>query len=227
MILIQPFRYCLILIFLLISIIARSDSSSSDNQKIFDRNSYQELIEGLDYSEESPEPKRAGKKFGWEGAGPSAAIAIKFIGFAILGALLIFLIYQIATNWIIRSNKKIHDQLPSEYELQPDQHIDDVNLKKMLETALQKEEYREAVRLYFLIVLKELNRFDLIHWRREKTNRDYFNEIKINSLKKDFSKVARIFKKAWYGEAVVNNHSYSQYAMTSDELIKEIEEGRI
>ena len=110
--------------------------------------------------------------------------------------------------------------------MQPDQHIDEVDLKKMLETALKKEEYREAVRLYFLIVLKELNRFELINWRREKTNRDYFYEIKNSSLKNHFSEVARIFEKAWYGEAIVKRDSYSNYALIFDELIKEIEEGR-
>lgn len=222
-----PFRYFFSLFFSIVSTLAWADSSSDDAQKIFDRDSYHELTEELDYSEERPETKKTGKRFGWTGAGPSAALAIKIIGFGVLGALLIFIIYQIITNWIIRSNKKIHDQLPSKYELHPDQHIDEVDLKKMLETALKKEEYREAVRLYFLIVIKELNRFGLIHWQREKTNRDYFYEIKNSSLKKHFSEVARIFEKSWYGEALVNGNSYSDYALIFDELLKEIEEGRV
>jgi hypothetical protein len=61
-------------------------------------------------------------------------------------------------------------------------------------------DYRLAVRLGFLSVLKQLTDRGLLDWRPEKTNADYLAELPGGPLHTAFRQVARQFEYAWYGE---------------------------
>jgi len=61
-------------------------------------------------------------------------------------------------------------------------------------------DFRLAVRLGFLSVLKQLTDRGLLVWRPEKTNSDYLAELPTGPLHTAFRQVAQQFEYAWYGE---------------------------
>ncbi|GGE94437.1 DUF4129 domain-containing protein [Hymenobacter cavernae] len=74
-------------------------------------------------------------------------------------------------------------------------------------------DYRLAVRLGFLSVLKQLTDRGLLTWRPEKTNADYLAEVPAGPLHAAFGQVARQFEYAWYGELPL---TAAQYALARE-----------
>ena len=70
---------------------------------------------------------------------------------------------------------------------------------KMITEALGKKAYRLATRFHFLQILKLLSDSGWIHWKLEKTNRDYQYEIKDQDLNKCFKDLTRLYEAVWYG----------------------------
>lgn len=83
-------------------------------------------------------------------------------------------------------------------------------LETRLENALLNENFREAVRVYFTLILQELIQLEYIQWKREKTNHDYLLELKNTAAKNQFTQAARIFDIVWYGEYVLDKNRFGK-----------------
>ncbi|QIL75623.1 DUF4129 domain-containing protein [Hymenobacter sp. HDW8] len=82
--------------------------------------------------------------------------------------------------------------------------------------------YRLAVRLGFLSVLKQLTDLGLLDWRPEKTNADYIAEMPPNALRPAFITVARQFEYAWYGEWELSPAQYAEVRAAQVGLITKV-----
>jgi hypothetical protein len=83
-------------------------------------------------------------------------------------------------------------------------------LESRLENALNQEQYREAIRVYYTFVLQELIRLKLINWRLEKTNQQYINELKKAEFKSELIKCTRYFDIVWYGEYNIDKTKFNE-----------------
>tara|TARA_Y100000589_G_scaffold132495_1_gene126407 strand:+ start:73784 stop:74449 length:666 start_codon:yes stop_codon:yes gene_type:complete len=125
--------------------------------------------------------------------------------------LVLFLVYFVLTrifkfglfNIFSKKNKKTANQVILN-DWQEDIHA--INFDDKINQALKDQNYREAIRLRFLKVLKLLTDNDYIHWSIEKTNRDYLNEMSNKQLKEPFEKTVLIFDYVWYGEFDIETH---------------------
>jgi hypothetical protein len=98
-------------------------------------------------------------------------------------------------------------------EEDPDASLDDVDIhaidyERMIAEALEKKDYRLGVRLWFLRTLKLLSDKELLSWKIDKTNSDYFYELSGSSLQDDFGKVSFVYDYIWYGEFPVDDNLY-------------------
>ena len=129
----------------------------------------------------------------------------------ILAALFIFLVY-----WYIR-NKKPSDRAVNlkvvDLEWNPEV-ITKTELELRLEEALLNQNYREGVRIYFTFILKELNRNNWIHWKKEKTNHDYLLETLGKPNAHLFAECVRIYDLVWYGEYEIDEAVFEQIKPT-------------
>lgn len=73
------------------------------------------------------------------------------------------------------------------------------NIKKLIEQAVNKEDYRLAVRYHFLYLLQQLSEKGVIDYNSSKTDEDYLNEITGAEYKTHFKKLNRIYDFIWYG----------------------------
>ncbi|MCY7351710.1 MAG: DUF4129 domain-containing protein [Cytophagaceae bacterium] len=84
------------------------------------------------------------------------------------------------------------------YSLETD-NIHAIAFDEEIATARSREQFRLAVRLYYLKTLKTLTDQALIDWQPNKTNRAYVDELKPKTLRPDFERITAQFEYVWYG----------------------------
>lgn len=82
------------------------------------------------------------------------------------------------------------------------------DIKKLIEKAVAKENYRLAVRYHFLYVLQQLSRQELVIYDSAKTDEEYVEEIEDPALKTQFKRVNRIYDFVWYGNFETTAEDY-------------------
>ncbi len=84
------------------------------------------------------------------------------------------------------------------------------NMEQMLAQAVKIKAYREAVRLLYLLSLRQLDALELIHWRPWKTNRDYYYELLVAEHKQLFSTLQLSYEYIWYGQFKVEEERFNK-----------------
>jgi len=95
------------------------------------------------------------------------------------------------------------------HEFTIEENIHQLDLSALILQAEQSTNYRLAVRYLFLQFLKELTLRAIVEWNPEKTNLDYQREIKENTTKKRFQKLAYYYENIWYGERSIHANEYA------------------
>ncbi len=102
-------------------------------------------------------------------------------------------------------------QDPPQIELTEDEDIiQNQDIQQLINQALQNNNYRLAIRYYYLFVLKKLSDLEFIQWESQKTNTDYIKELKDTELTHQFKRITRLYDYIWYGSFEVNEKSYQQ-----------------
>ncbi len=99
-----------------------------------------------------------------------------------------------------------------------DEDINSIDFDKMIEEAVRTGMYRRAVRLNFLKALKLLSDKSLIDWEINKTNRDYFYELKSESIREGFKDITHIYEYVWYGNLELDSEKFSKVNMTFNQF---------
>jgi hypothetical protein len=170
--------------------------------KHFDQSKWREVIGETDYTqEEVPEFKPNLPSMPWAGT------AIKVIAWTIVIALILFLVYFLYQN--IKFTKKVRST--SGIGSYPGNEVEDIhemNIPEMLKQALAAKNFKLAVRLYYLSLLKNLHDAGLIHWEKDKTNRDYLGELfSKEAYYNDVRKLTRNYEEVWYGDRAMADES--------------------
>jgi hypothetical protein len=122
---------------------------------------------------------------------------------ALLWTIFIFILTAIPGNYLPKEEKTFSvDDF--------DDHIPESELDRFLREALQRNDFRLAIRIYYLMVIKELSQRKLISWRKEKTNFDYLMELREANQYKGFRDVTLIFERIWYGERAMDEHHFGE-----------------
>jgi len=132
---------------------------------------------------------------------PSYEYFWQYVILAAIGALVIWLLYKADFLGSLFSKKAEQD--PLAYQAIPE-NIHELNFNDLIDKAIQQQNYRLAVRLYYLKSLKQLTDKELINWQPTKTNRRYVDELEKTHLKSDFERLTSEFEYVWYGEFAVS-----------------------
>ena len=132
------------------------------------------------------------------------------IGGVIIFLLVIYFIFKAVMNdegsWVFgkSSDKNIIPVTDIE------KNLSITDFSKLTKEAEKNNEYRLAIRYYYLWLLKKLTHAEIIEYDVEKTNSDYQNEIISKDLKDDFSYTSYLYNYIWYGEFDVNEQQYDK-----------------
>jgi len=137
------------------------------------------------------------------------AIAAGVLAFFIIRAL------QKPRSKKIKKTTLLHDVSPVEIPLS--------ELDKALQAHLANKDYRSAVRILFLYVLKKLGEKELIAWKKEKTNYHYYHELTSKGLSEQFGTLATVYEWVWYGERYPDESAYQKIDTDFRAYLKKVE----
>ena len=80
------------------------------------------------------------------------------------------------------------------------ENIFEINFENEISKTIATGQYRLAVRLMFLRMLKNLSEKNIIQYKQDKTNLDYLMQVHPTSYYKDFFRLTRNFEYTWYGK---------------------------
>ena len=166
----------------------------------FDEKKWKDIVGETSYTEKKIEEKKESNSFTpaapiWSGS------ILKIIGFGLIFAIAITVLYFLVKNTF--ANEFISKDLKINDPLLFDNHIEEVSdqdIEALLKRALANTDFRAAVRLYYIRLLKHLHNTQFIAWKKDKTNRDYSYELSTTPLVGGFQKVTLAYEVIWYGE---------------------------
>lgn len=129
----------------------------------------------------------------------------------LLGGIVVFLLLKVIFGLDVKfwkkqpSNTKLSKKLIYE-----DEDIREVDLSLLLKRALEAQNYRLAIRYYYLQALKDLSRNKLIEYHKDKTNTEYVFELNNKDLKRNFSDLTYIYTYVWYGEFSLDKMNFAK-----------------
>ncbi|HMU47056.1 MAG TPA: hypothetical protein PKC72_11855 [Chitinophagaceae bacterium] len=83
-----------------------------------------------------------------------------------------------------------------------------IQYQREIDKAIKEGNYRLAVRLMFLELLKKMNERNIIQFKQDKTNFDYLMQLHSTGYYKQFFRVVRNYEYSWYGEFDVNREAF-------------------
>ncbi|MEM9681434.1 MAG: DUF4129 domain-containing protein [Bacteroidota bacterium] len=89
-------------------------------------------------------------------------------------------------------------------------NIHATDFRALIKTAEKGNNYRLAIRYYYLWLLKTLTNAEIIEYDAEKTNSDYYYEINKEAIKEEFSYTSYLYNYIWYGEFDINQEQFNK-----------------
>ena len=97
-----------------------------------------------------------------------------------------------------------------------------IQYQKEIDKALAQGNYRLAIRVQFLQLLRTLADKQLIQYKQEKTNLDYLMELSSKTWYPVFFRLTRHFEYSWYGHFEVGADAYRLIAAEFNQLQKQV-----
>ena len=138
--------------------------------------------------------------------------------------LAIFLGYIIYLLFVHTTLSEEGAKIEEENLEKPPIEIPKTELELMLEQALKEQNYRLAVRVYFIFILKELSKKQWIDWKKEKTNFTYLTEMRGKQYYNSFNHAVTVFEVVWYGKYNVSQEDYKEIEPRFKKLLTQLEQ---
>lgn len=148
---------------------------------------------------------------------------LRTISFIILILIVLALVFVVLRNIRLDSRVKKNNLLVQQVE-----DIDDIErleTDSLMTQALSARNYRLAIRLVYLDLLKDLHESKIINWKKDKTNLDYLSELSGESFAPEVRKITISYERIWYGEREATESNYlsiqQEYQAVSNQLNKQ------
>lgn len=97
-----------------------------------------------------------------------------------------------------------------------------IQYQQEIDKALAQGNYRLAVRIHFLRLLRNLSDKNMIQYKQEKTNLDYLMELSSKTWYTEFFRLTRHFEYSWYGQFDVVEDTYRVIANEFNQFEKKL-----
>lgn len=174
--------------------------------KKFDKKRWENLTKDLDYNEAVKKKEKEKEplslpKFNFN------PMVVKVVVVTLVIIALVFLLWKIFGNAKFLKNQKIKG---GEFSFLDDaeENLEESDLERFLRDALEKKQYKVAVRIYYLMSIKELMQQNFIVWKKNKTNFEYLTEMRERKEFEHFRSLTRAFEIVWYGDVEIEEKEF-------------------
>ena len=143
-----------------------------------------------------------------------------FLWIAIIAGFVTFLVLYLSNGnvGLFRKSRKIEEEEDS-----PDTNdIFAINYQREIDKAVGMSNYRLAVRLMFLRLLKNLSDNNIIQYKQDSTNFDYLLQLQPTRMYADFFKLTRNYEYSWYGQFEIDKEKFSVIKNDFDKFERKI-----
>jgi hypothetical protein len=126
--------------------------------------------------------------------------------FIAVGFLIYILLNEGGSGWF---SSKGHKKIETSEDI-TSENIQNADINALINRAENDEDYRLAIRYYYLLVLKTLTIKNHIKFEDDKTNADYLNDIKSKPFSSEFEYISYLYNYIWYGEFPLDVQQYTQ-----------------
>ena len=99
-------------------------------------------------------------------------------------------------------------EAPEMFFTEEEEIIKSKDIQELINKALEKKDFRLAIRYYYLLLLKNLTDVHLIEYEFDKTNSDYLKEITTEAINLNFEKATLLYDYIWYGNFSVSESDF-------------------
>lgn len=131
-------------------------------------------------------------------------------GYILLGIFVLALAFLIYYMFVNRQRDGAKVGAPIELEEMHPSEIPLSELERLLREALAKGDYRGAIRIYFIFIIRDLADKKWISWQKEKTNFHYLREMSGKNEYDDFNRSVSYFEIIWYGKREIDSAKFEQ-----------------
>jgi hypothetical protein len=188
---------------------------------------WKEAKEGLEYSEEIEKKDPVNEKdlqLNVPSGGIFSVGLGKILLFCLAGALIAVILILLIRSNMLKKNSAIKKKVFSIEEAEEDIHESD--LDHLLRISLEKKDYKTALRVYYLMVIRDLSEMEWISWKRDKTNREYLNEMRERNSFQSFRSITHAFEMVWYGDANVAEQDFKMLSPRFTGFLEELKKSR-
>lgn len=97
-----------------------------------------------------------------------------------------------------------------------------INYQKEIDKAAMQGNYRLAVRLMYLRLLKNMSEKNIIQYKQDKTNFDYLLQLHPAKHYNSFFRITRNYEYSWYGKFDVSEDAYRVISSEFDQFDREL-----
>ncbi len=136
----------------------------------------------------------------------ASAWVIQHLWVIVLVAAVVFLLLYLRGSLFVKAIVRPPKHAGEVATLHEDVAVEDI--PALIREAEARGEWRRALRLHYLFVLRDLSAAGIIRWRPELTDRDYRQQITDPTLRAGFATMARTFQWVWYGSVHLDGPTY-------------------
>ncbi|MCF8296204.1 MAG: hypothetical protein K9J13_01545 [Saprospiraceae bacterium] len=199
------------IILLLILLVFGSVTRGSEKKTFLNKQAWEKSTKNINYIEDYKEieKKESTPNINYTPPSTSGVSEIfTYIAVIIVLGFLIFFVFRLVQGGNMQMNRRIRSSKIA-IESNLDEDISKVDLEYLLKKARDEKNYKLALRINFLMIVKTLSLKNLIIWRIDKTNGDYLYELADKKEWFEFAGITLTFEKVWYGDTEINEKDYS------------------
>lgn len=187
----------------------------------FNKKNWEKAVQDLNYSEGQKTKKKKVEKELEEGRRTEdyeptwsnktmlqGSNTLKIIFFSIAILALVFVIWKIVQAQMKLKNPKVRKKIEHIDEVIEDIH--ETDLERFLREALASDNYKMAIRVYYLMIIKDLSDKKMITWKKDKTNNAYVREMRTTEYYQNFRDITRDFERSWFGEKEIQQADFQK-----------------
>jgi hypothetical protein len=202
------------------------DSSKVEVRKL-SNSEQQKLLSNTDYKYDrvGPTPKTPWERFKewfWRQvddlfSSKEGDITVRILEYILIAAAIILIIFLVLKNDMRALFYGKSATVAIDFkEFEDDIHK--INFPELITDAISKKDYRKAVRLHFLFLLKELTDKNYITWQVGKTNNDYSMELSESKYSSRFKELSLLYEYIWYGDFEIDETNFKTTIVKFKEL---------